>query len=211
MVKKALLSAMALVFGAVLSTAEIIEGDAADQEVRVDGTLRWVGQAEHRIGKVSEHDALESSVFVFKLPERSKSGAVNLRFFVETSGNFQSDFNVDLYGVRFSSSPTVLPEDGYIGPLDPSAALLQKGILSASVPNGSQDGFVTTSAGGRIALLGWLNDLYDNKGAVAGDYIFIRLSADTIPDSVSRNYTVSSANSVVASQRPILQVESAPQ
>lgn len=85
--------------------------------------------------------------------------------------------DVDLYGVRVSSSPAIAASDHYHGATpDPNATLIQASFLTPS----SSAGFVgapnnTTNATGSANLLSYLNSAYDG-GDGAGDFVFLRLS-----------------------------------
>ena len=124
---------------------------------------------------------LISDILVFELPERLAGQVVE-------EGDITIDMNwkrqwvsgsIDLYGLPFSTDNTIAADMHYSGAF----------LTDQSGNTGLQDGFWTAPAGGAIETPGsissstdasskiaaYINAQYDN-GAVAGNFVFIRLS-----------------------------------
>lgn len=121
-----------------------------------------------------------SPVFPFQLPELpSGQQVVSAKFQVNLEG-----FNdtaaitgeLDLYGLPYRSSPTVLVSDGYAGVYnaDATATGLQESFATKSTPIG----VVESTTSGDAALITYLNTQY--LTAATGDYVFLRLSNDDV-------------------------------
>jgi len=124
-------------------------------------------------GEVNGTDC--SGIVRFTLPEIS--GEITSAAFEAYLYKLASDFNGDLYAVRSSSSGGINASDYYSGANDTSVTRIENNFVT---PSSTDDSTVSTSDS---SLKDWINDQYD-AGAEAGDYIFLRISADIAdPDS----------------------------
>ena len=161
-------------------------GSTSDTEVRDDGAVSASNSTSLLAGGGGSPAQDRAAVFVFQLPNL---GAVSNPF---TSAKFQFNVssksgtppNFDLYGLGRRAASTVLAGDYYgeTATADPTdATLLQNNILIASTTTGVMS---SNSAGG-TALRNYLNAQYA-AGAGAGQYVFIRFSAETPATGVNR-------------------------
>ncbi|WP_417875402.1 T9SS type A sorting domain-containing protein [Winogradskyella sediminis] len=125
-----------------------------------------------------------SAIIPFKLPARPEGKLVvnaNLKVHVNYGREWISS-NVDLYGLPYNAASTIYPAD-HFDDAYPDATTgvtaIQDDYFSKNVDAGSLDTarFEETNAGGDTALVDYLNAQYD-AGAVAGDYVFLRLNVD---------------------------------
>ena len=163
--------------------------------------------------------ASQTIVFVFQLPTVAPSepitgATLNFTFLsYQTAGAAVATLgNIDLYGLGYRSSSTVLATDYYHGALDPStsATRIQDNLLATS-------GLTTNSAiatNASAALTAYINAQY-SAGAQAGDYIFFRLSPDSAsypdPSNGARGYNIASADHSTTSFRPTLTLDQVPE
>ncbi len=145
-------------------------GNTADSEVHYGGIWSYdPGQNGGMVGVNGGYDY--SDVFVFQLPVLAPGQTItgsDFSFYDTASG---SKYNVDLYGLGYRASPTVLASDWYSGPNDSQNALIQAGIIA---PSYSFAGRITTSSGADLLLTNYLNSQYAAGGG--GNYVFLRLS-----------------------------------
>jgi len=198
-----------------------IAGNGADQEVRLDGTLRWVGQGDMRVGNEGTGSA---GIFVFELPVLPAGETVStadFAFSVIGGNNWKALYlkGIDLYALRMSNAPTVLLTDCYKGPYggDASATAIQDLIvyepeqLNQGAPGdlGRHD----TSAAAEAALGAWLQSLYGSPGydPAGANYVFIRLNAREDLTTAGRYWTVASANNATVDSRPVLTLTTIPE
>lgn len=182
-----------LVLSAIFMTSFALPPEADGATIYADGNdgmveMRsdWSGPAiqnnDSWEGNVGEWfgNGLTTIVIPFELPNL---GAVPNPFLsadfsvmVHTIGT-STVTDVDLYGVRVSSSPAIAASDHYHGAAaDSSATLIQASFLTPS----SAAGFVgapnnSTDSTGDANLLSYLNSAYDG-GSGAGQFVFLRLS-----------------------------------
>lgn len=182
------------------SVEVVIPGHANDQQVDADGSLFWVNQANYYVGTSAVGNA---AVCVFQLPDLAGANVLSasLQMNLENTFIYGSDLHADLYGLGFSSSPTVVAGDYFMGAYgtDGNATALQDDFIEEATPLGS----VATSAAGGANLASWVQSLYD-AGAVAGDYAFVRVTADNDVGSTYRRFLLSSADS---SNPPVLTLD----
>ncbi|MCK5829264.1 MAG: hypothetical protein KAH20_03085 [Methylococcales bacterium] len=177
-------------------------GEISDQEVYSGGTKKWVGQSSARVGgAISSQDA--AFVLVFKLPEleaNEQITAATLDVDLLTIAN-SPEGNVDLYGLGYRNSPTVLASDYYQGAYGTDltdATPLQDNFVTQT----SLDGLQSADTTGQINLVSYINAQYQS-GAKGGDYVFIRLNPDVADVSSYQYWEFSTANS---NQVPVLTV-----
>lgn len=115
-------------------------------------------------------------------------------------------FNVDVYGLsRVSASPSIQPSDFFIGASDGTATLIQEDILTPTSPTMTE---TFTDGTGDANLAAWLNTRYAG-GANAGQYVFIRLSADLNPSGDNR-YDILTQNAGGATEKPLITYTAGP-
>ena len=180
-------------FSAIVMTSLVLLPEADGATIYADGNdgmveMRsdWSGPAiqnnDSWEGNVGEWfgNGLTTIVIPFELPNLGAVAnpflSADFSVMVHTIGS-NTVTDVDLYGVRVSSSPTIAASDHYHGAAaDPGATLIQASFLTPS----SSAGFVgvpnnSTDSTGDANLLSYLNSAYDG-GSGAGQFVFLRLS-----------------------------------
>lgn len=154
-------------------------------------------------------------VLVFVLPDLAGGKIVSASLALHgTKSMAHNAYNsaLDLYGVRYQAETgaktdtEVLPSDAATGK-DYAAGNNGTGIMDNMFPpsnTANPDGLHSTDAAAQIALGNWLKAQYD-AGAKAGDYVFLRLTPDTVDTAVfGRGWIVTSADA--ATNQPLLQI-----
>ena len=169
----------------------------ADQTFADDGATTWVGQPSAAIGKGPSNTSHRESAHIlsFVLPDLGVEviQTANLKLHAADSP-WGPSLSLDLYGVRWSnvSSVAIYPGDFYRGPWDISGtngAPLQQAFATKTQGNPAplNERNVETDAVGDAALAAWLASVY-TAGAVAGDFVFIRVNPDADLTSGSNSY-----------------------
>ena len=171
-----------------------LPGLISDQGVYSGGTLRWVGQSSGRVGGATgtQDGAL---IFVFQLPSLGVGGSIisaSLDINLLRIANSPQG-NVDLYGLGFRNTPTVLAGDYYQGPLGGDLTGVSE-IQDDFSTQASAIGRLTSNETGKVNLSTYINAQYQ-AGASAGDYIFIRLNPDAAEVTNYHYWEFSTANS----------------
>jgi len=137
------------------------------------------------------------AVVVFELPDlEGKTIAIaNLTVEIKVGwpGAASYPLGVDLYGIRYADSPTVLASDyGFNG--SGPGSLIQDNVweISSNI-NVPYAPFETDGAGDAV-LAGWVSDQY-TAGAQPGDYVFLRYELDT---STANQVQIASADNTEA-------------
>ena len=125
-----------------------------------------------------------SAIIPFKLPNRPAGKLVtsaNLKIHVNYGRQWILS-NVDLYGLKYNAASTIYPANHFDGAYPDATAdvtAIEDDYFAKNVDGGQLDTprFEETSAAGNTALVAYINAQYD-AGAVAGDYIFLRLNVD---------------------------------
>lgn len=174
-----------------------INASAADQAVYNNGNMQWVGYHTHRIGSSTK----ASAVIPFQIPalsqgERLTSATLNFHL-LQTAGGLQH--KVDLYGLPFRTSSTILSSDFFAGiyNTDQTATALENDILDLNSINGSMQ------SSSSQAIVNYVNAQLDN-GAVAGDFIFFRFSLDYNGAGNYNYWDIASQDHTVTNNRPVL-------
>ncbi|MCI2229830.1 T9SS type A sorting domain-containing protein [Polaribacter sp. MSW13] len=134
-----------------------------------------------------------SAIIPFKLPNRPAGKlvtAANLKVHVNYGRQWITS-NVDLYGLKYNAASTIYSANHYDSSYPDATAdvtEIEDDYFAKNVSNGQLDTarFEETSASGDAALVAYINAQYD-AGAVAGDYIFLRLNVDN-PATPGGNY-----------------------
>lgn len=159
-----------------------------------------------------------NAIIPFQLPVRpvgklvvSANLKVNIAYIRHWIGS-----DIDLYGLPFSTASTISPSHFYDqGYADPSGTItgVQDAFIvrdtGGSEPLGTEiftDREVNSDASGDAALVAYVNAQYD-AGAVAGDYVFLRLSVDATSGSVGAHYYGISDESTVQAPTLTLEIE----
>ncbi|MEP0367028.1 MAG: T9SS type A sorting domain-containing protein [Cyclobacteriaceae bacterium] len=146
----------------------------------------WTGSSELLVGGgVNYQDAQDeydmAAVMPFKLPAIPDGQEITSASLTASLNNVVTwawqDY--DLYGLPFRSEALVLGTDYYQGAYgeDESATAIQQQWAVKETPVG----IVNTSDEGGKALLAYIKEQYAN-GAVAGDFVFLRVSV-SVPDA----------------------------
>ncbi len=157
-----------------------------------------------------------NAIIPFQLPVRPAGKLVvsaNLNVNIAYIRHWISS-DIDLYGLPYSSVSTISPSDFYDQSFaDPSGSVtgIQDAYIirdiSGTEPLGTEiftDRLVDSNAIGDAALVAYINAQYD-AGAVAGDYVFLRLSVDAASGSVGAHYYGISDESTA--EAPVLSLE----
>ncbi|MFW6145941.1 MAG: PKD domain-containing protein [Planctomycetota bacterium] len=180
-----------------------INGSTADQVVRSDGTAKWVGKEDLRVGGGVE-GADGAAVLVFQLPTLDAGETIAtaaLEINLESIQHSPSG-HVDLYGLGYRASASVQTSDFYQGAYGgdtTDAWALQDDFATLSTPTG----IVATGATGDANLASYLADQYA-AGAQGGDYVFLRLNPDVADVEDYWYWLFTSADGTVV---PVLTIE----
>jgi PKD repeat protein len=132
-----------------------------------------------------------AAILVFQLPEIGGESISDANLSVFWEGDFlaspgtghpdSSDTTlpkwVDLYGIRYDTNNIVLSNDyGYKTKVGAEDVLIQEQFLYQDIQEGTDPTEEETNASGDAVLAAWLQAQYD-AGAVAGDYVFLRIHA----------------------------------
>ena len=181
----------------IQATEITIPANTDDQSVYSNGNMQWIGYASHKIG--AQYNI--SAVLPFELPTLAAGETIStaeLRVYLEAVAGGLGN-HVDVYGLPYRSTSTVLSSDFFAGDYgtDASATALQDDIFTLSTTNGQK----TTNCS--EAFANFINAQY-TAGAVGGDFIFIRLGLD-VSNSANYDYwTISSQDATTAANRPVL-------
>ncbi|WP_191963474.1 T9SS type A sorting domain-containing protein [Pseudotamlana haliotis] len=159
-----------------------------------------------------------NAIIPFQLPVRPVGKTVvsaNLKVNIAYIRHWVSS-DIDLYGLPFNSSNAISPNNFYDGAYTASSmsvigiqdAYIVRDV-SGSEPVGTEiftDREVNSNDTGDTALAAYINAQYD-AGAVAGDYIFLRLSIDATSGSVGAHYYGISDESTAEAPTLSLEIE----
>ncbi|WP_458628303.1 choice-of-anchor Q domain-containing protein [Winogradskyella sp. PC D3.3] len=178
--------------------SHIIPAHSDDITIKNDNTSwGWVGQTTARLG----HNNAQAYIIPFQLPVLQPGESItsaDLAVEVISYSNQPSNANIDLYGLPFRTTSVVdLNTDYFVGASDTSATLIQDNIFEDNVT-----GLVNLHSNSQQNLVSYLNAQY-TAGAVGGDYVFLRFSADA---NSSETWNLASQDYGTTSDRPILEV-----
>jgi hypothetical protein len=151
-----------------------------------------------------------STEFVFQLPalpagQRISSASLQARY---TGRDGTPTFNADLYGLGYRSSSALAAGDYYSGASDTTDAVkLADNFATPAL--GTAAAYLSTDDAADAALVDYLNAQYA-AGAQAGDFVFVRLSADQVKTGVYDRYKFATANDSYGNYRPKLTYEFGP-
>lgn len=184
----------------------VLESDSADCSIGVltNGTLSLLNSSAAELNMGDDNydygKADQCGVLVFKLPDLGGKAIAGAGLTVDwKASNIGPGIDplpkgIDLYGVRFSTNSLVTTNDfGFRAAGTSNGILLQNDFLYIDVSEAMQYESAATDAAGDANLVAWITAQY-SAGAVAGDYIFIRLHADSYS---AAPFYVASGNSTV--------------
>jgi len=200
-----------------LPTGFTLVGSTTDTFIGLDaaGTAvpYWVGQQELNVGhdNAANSQSNNCAVLVFELPDLEGIAISNANLDISMKVSFPGAANwpasIDLYGVRYDSSATVLASDyAPVGNNVGNGTLLQDNVASLTDNNDLTYAAYThidSSAIGSAALVSWITAQYD-AGAVAGDYVFLRFNTDELSTGP---WQIASANNTDTNLLPVLTLE----
>lgn len=167
--------------------ATLLSVAASDASATGTGVI-GAGDPTIRVGRIG--DVHYSAVLVFQISGISEGQQVtdaSLSLQIQqVLGGVTPTHVVDLYGLDFRSSPSVLGSDFYEGPLDSSegASLIASSFYTLG---GNKTPLISESA-----LTDYINDQLA-AGAREGDYLFFRISSNAVLESTS-HYVVSAGS-----------------
>lgn len=182
--KKIMMAVLTFVFitsAAMAGKLSPVSSEKTDQSLWGTGAAAWIGQKESRIGYDTTNNMGGAYIAVFKLPvlpdgETISSATLSVNV-LKPQGVFggEPDWNIDVYGVRASTSSKVLPTDFFEGDNDTNATRVVDNFISVK-------GTVPAATGpcdsGKSAEFGaWLQKLYTGN-TPNQPYVFIRLNSD---------------------------------
>lgn len=198
----ALAVAAAVLLPPVLADAATLSGLTQDADARQDGGVSELSRDNIFVGQsaATEYNA----VYVFQLPTLAAGesfGSADFSFRLKDKYGTPA-YDADLYGLTRRASPTVLGTDFYdSASANPAGTLIQPTILPRTLANAETP--LSTSASGDAALLNYLNAQYAN-GAGAGQYVFLRFSANTATPNTESGFDIYSAEATTAANRPVI-------
>ena len=151
---------------------------------------------------------LTACIIPFQLPERPEGELVteaSLKVYV-SYGRQWLNSNVDLYGLPYQKSidnggtgRQIFATDFYAGPFvtdHGTDVAIEDDYFTKNVKLGELDSarWEETSITGNAALVKYINDQYD-AGAVAGDWVFLRLSIDNVDMTGSQYFKIEGGDS----------------
>jgi hypothetical protein len=156
-----------------------INSNAADGQANSDGTVTATTATFGRIG--ADAGIQHSVIHVFQIPsavladptQQFSAATYTVKTSVPSGGMTTND---DLYGLGYSTSPTISPADFYAGSLDTTSVLLKDNFITPATPS-----YAAVSESG-TALVNHLNDCLAaaRLAGAPNAYVFIRNSLDAV-------------------------------
>lgn len=177
--------------------------DADVEDVSIKSTLVSTGGVSWNLARIG-HSLQECFVIPFQLPTIPVGESitdVKLSFNITSYTSHASSTNADLYGLGYRNSASVsLSGDYYTGANDATDAVkIQTDILTPA----SGTGLIETNTSN---LLTYIDDQY-TAGAVAGDFVFLRLNTSSL--AATYNYYVLASADGNVTTRPTLTITTA--
>ncbi len=197
-----------------LQAASVIPGNVSDRAIGLDTNgspvLGFAGDAGLALADNNADFGKDdlAGVLVFELPDLSGLSISTANLDITASWpQFAISGSVDLYGIRSSSSNAVVLGDYGFGTTGNSGDTLLQSDFLVKGPGAQASARFGTDGAGDTAIAGWLTGLY-GTGAVAGDFAFLRLQANTESNNA---WNISSADNGTAADRPVLTVQTVPE
>jgi hypothetical protein len=156
-----------------------INSNAADGQANSDGTVTATTATFGRIG--ADAGIQHSVIHVFQIPsavladptQQFSAATYTVKTSVPSGGMTTND---DLYGLGYSTSPTISPADFYAGSLDTTSVLLKDNFITPATQS-----YAAVSESGS-ALVNHLNDCLAaaRLAGAPNAYVFIRNSLDAV-------------------------------
>jgi hypothetical protein len=169
--------------------------------------ILWVGETKlYNGGNVYDYNKGDRcSIMVFQLPDLGEESIASANLDFDGQRQWEDTWNIDLYGVRSSSSSTAVITNDYGFGQNPSGTLIQDNIMT---PSDANNAWVSKSTDdtGDANLASWLIAQYAAVGA--GGYVFIRFNPDNtvaIPTGDANLYMIASADSTTQA-KPVLTI-----
>jgi hypothetical protein len=227
------LGALPLLIQAQTTTYNVNPEIVADQSYHVDGIVSDInnvptnnpylngnnvgGVNSLKVGASASTGAgfTTSAIIPFKLPVRPAGKLVvsaNLKIHVNYGRQWIGS-NVDLYGLKYNAVSTIYAVNHFDGAYPDTATdvtAIEDDYFAKNVDAGNLDTprFEETSASGNTALITYINAQYD-AGAVAGDYVFLRLNVDDPATTAAHYFGVSDGSTGINAPTLTLEVEDA--
>lgn len=153
-----------------------IIGHAADGQANSDGTVSAGTALYGRVG--ADAGVRHSVVHIFQIPPSIVSDPTqqfsSATYTTRLGSGSAMSLNVDLYGLGYDTTPTLLGSDFYEGSLDSNNPLIQNDFITPSIPANA----VVSSSNG--ALVNYLNGVLATARAdgTSTAYAFLRNSLD---------------------------------
>lgn len=179
----------------IILTAPIEDGFVSDPLIITENNP--FTELELKIGKsaVDGSPNLTSAIIPFQLPaipEGEEITEATLKVYVSFGREWiEDECHVDLYGLPYKNTSVISSNDHYAGVYidsDDTVVGIEDDYFAKNVAVGNKDTprFEETSSSGNGKLVDYLKSQY-TAGAVAGDYVFLRLSID-LPDMTGSQY-----------------------
>lgn len=185
-----------------------IPAETSDSNVNVNGSGKWPGQADIRIGKRNADGYNYALVLPFELPDLQGDVVQSATLSVNFSGGSYGAASLpdlDLYGSTIvSTGNSVANADFYVdgsNPTNPYAQSLQDQFVDTDVLVNGGYGSVDSADIGPF-----IQSLY-NAGAQPGEYIFLIVTMDAIPGG---DYKYVKADSADSANQPTLELVTGP-
>ena len=167
-----------LLLPSAMALTGTINSDVADGQANSDGTVSATTATFGRLG--ADAGIRHSVIHVFQIPAAiltdptQQFSAATYSAKIGSGIAAGSTFNVDLYGLGYSSSPGISSADFYEGALDTSSVLLRDNFITPAIPSYSS---INESG---AALVAHLNECLSaaRLAGVSTAYVFIRGSLD---------------------------------
>ena len=218
--KKILATTLIAAMSTSVSMAAVINEDVDDGSTHIGlngaGTPIVYNPGEYIITAGDDNSSSnrddESAVLVFQLPnlagETISDANLSSSIKIQWPGAGSYPLGLDLYGVRYSDTHTVLASDYLAIGSTGNGTLIQDDVVSLANNNAGSASFIAreTSASGDAALVTWLTDQY-TAGATAGNFVFLRFT----PDASSSNPWQIASFGHTTEATPVLTIETIPE
>ncbi|UXX79907.1 Ig-like domain-containing protein [Reichenbachiella carrageenanivorans] len=172
--------------GVTVDITSTADGYVSDATLVTENNPYYAGFMKLGKSDVGGNANLTTAIIPFELPaipEGKEIRKANLKVYVSYGREWVTT-NVDLYGLEYNAAADISSLDHFVGAYGDGTGNgsdfgIEDDYFTKNVANGSLDTerYEETSASGDANLASYLKAQYD-AGAVAGDYVFLRLSVD---------------------------------
>ncbi|MEO9475948.1 MAG: hypothetical protein ABJG41_10450 [Cyclobacteriaceae bacterium] len=179
-------------------TASTDDGTVSDPAVVTSNNPYTLSSLKIGSSDVNGAANLTSAIIPFELPDIPEGNVItDVELTLHVSfGRQWANCNVDLYGLGYQSTSTISSADHFAGDFgdgtgNGSDTGIQDDFFTKNVALGELDNArdETTDATGNANLLAYINAQY-GAGAMAGDFVFLRLSVDNTSMTGSQYFNV---------------------